>query len=270
MFMKNILLINMNKNQFIPICLIISIIILMLSLPLAIKTNTNTSERKLPIYCVNTDEKKIAISFDAAWGNEDTRQILDILKNNDVKATFFMTGEWIEKYPEDVKAIYAEGHELGNHSMNHLQMSTLPYEECITELQEPHNMVKELTGYDMKVFRPPYGDYNNTLIDAAQSINYSTIQWDVDSLDWKDYGVESIIDTVCNHKHLGKGSIILMHNGATHTASALETLIKNLKNQGYTFVTISELIYKENYYMDHEGRQYQNEEITDITTSPDA
>ena len=247
-----------NKATIITLSFIILITISMFVFPSYIQTNNTASTRKLPIYCVDTDEKKIAISFDAAWGNEDTRQILDILKENNVKATFFMTGEWINKYPEDVKAIYEEGHELGNHSMNHKQMSTLSLDECISEIQQPHDMVKELTGYDMKVFRPPYGDYNDTLIDAAESLNYHTIQWDVDSLDWKDYGVESIINTVCNHKHLGNGSIILMHNGATHTAAALDSLIKNLKGQGYEFVLMSDLIYEDNYYIDHEGRQHEN------------
>lgn len=254
----------MKRVHIISLSIIALIILLMTIVPNALTTGANPSERKLPIYCVNTTEKKIAISFDAAWGNEDTRDILDILKNNKVKATFFMTGEWIEKYPEDVKAIHNEGHELGNHSMNHKQMSTLSYDECISEIKQPHDLVKELTGVDMVVFRPPYGDYNNTLIEATESIGYSCIQWDVDSLDWKDYGVESIIDTVCNHSHLGNGSIILMHNGATHTAAALDSLIKNLKNQGYEFVKMSELIYTDNYYLDHEGRQHQ---ITSTTIS---
>lgn len=258
----------MKKAYLISFSIIVTITVLMLIIPSSVRTSTGTDSRKLPIYCVDTDKKQIALSFDAAWGNEDTRKILDILKNNDIKATFFMTGEWIEKYPEDVKAIFNEGHELGNHSMNHKQMSTLSFEECVNELKLPHEKVKELTGYDMKVFRPPYGDYNNTLIDAANSINYHTIQWDVDSLDWKDYGADSIIKTVCEHKHLGNGSIILMHNGATHTATALDALIKNLKNQGYEFVLMSDLIYKENYYMDHEGRQHEN--VTTASPVPSA
>ena len=108
----------------------------------------------------------------------------------------------------------------------------------------------------MSLFRPPYGSYNNELIEIASDCGFYTIQWDVDSLDWKDYGVDSIINTVCNHKHLGNGSIILCHNGSKYTAQALDTLITNLKAQGYEFVKLSELIYTDNYYMDHEGRQH--------------
>ena len=123
---------------------------------------------------------------------------------------------------------------------------------------KPHEKVKQLTGKDMMLFRPPYGDYNDNLIRVCREINYYPIQWDVDSLDWKDYGVDSIIKTVTQHKHLGNGSIVLCHNGAKYTAEALDTLIATLKNEGYTFVPISELIYKDNYHMNHEGRQIKN------------
>ncbi|MDD7403379.1 MAG: polysaccharide deacetylase family protein [Butyribacter sp.] len=214
------------------------------------------ANKKLPIYCVDTDKKQVALSFDAAWGNEDTQKILSILKKKKVHATFFMTGGWIEKYPDDVKAIQKAGHELGNHSENHKQMSTLSAEECKAEIMKPHQKVKELTGTNMTVFRPPYGDYNDTLIDAAKECNYSAIQWDVDSLDWKDYGTDSILNTVLNHKHLGNGSIILCHNGAKYTADALEALIDGLQEKGFTLVRMSELIYTENYEMDTEGRQH--------------
>lgn len=219
------------------------------------------SSRLLPIYCVDTEEKKIALSFDAAWGNEDTQEILDILAEEDVHVTFFMTGGWVSKYPDDVKRIAEAGHDLGNHSENHLQMSTLSMEQCTEELQKAHDRVKELTGIDMALFRPPYGDYNDTLINAATNLGYKVIQWDVDSLDWKDYGVDSIINTVCNHKHLGNGSIILMHNGATYTSQALKEVIQNLKSQGYEIVPISELViegtYQKDYDCDHEGRQFR-------------
>jgi polysaccharide deacetylase family sporulation protein PdaB len=224
----------------------------------SVTTSGNASKRELPIYCVDCEKPQVALSFDAAWGNEDTVRILDTLAEYDVKVTFFMTGGWIENYPDDVKRIAEAGHDLGNHSQNHKQMSQLSKEECIEELKEPHDLVKELTGIEMNLFRPPYGDYNNTVIQAANELGYYTIQWDVDSLDWKDYGVDAIIDRVTNHKHLGNGSIILCHNGAKYTADALESLILGLQDQGYELVPISELIIKENYHMDVEGRQTCN------------
>ncbi len=153
--------------------------------PKMIETSVKSTDRKLPIYCVDNNENKVSLSFDAAWGNEDTADILKILDQYNVKVTFFMTGGWVEKYPDDVKAIAAAGHDLGNHSENHKQMSTLSKEECKEELMKPHNKVKELTGKDMILFRPPYGDYNNTVIEVANENGYHCIQWDVDTFDIK-------------------------------------------------------------------------------------
>ena len=224
----------------------------------SVTVSNSVNGKELPIYCVECEEPKIALTFDAAWGNEDTSQILEILKKHDVKVTFFMTGGWVEKYPDDVKAILAAGHDLGNHSENHKNMSQLSDEKKKEELLKVHEKVRTLTGYEMFLFRPPYGDYDNAVIKTAKECGYYTIQWDVDSLDWKDYGTDSIIKTVCEHKHLGNGTIILCHNGAKYTAQALDTLITTLKEKGYIFVPVSELIYKEGYHMNYEGRQVRN------------
>ena len=211
--------------------------------------------RQLPIYCVQTDQKKVALTFDAAWGNEDTQKILDILKEKNVHATFFMTGGWVKNYPEDVKAILAAGHDLGNHSENHKNMSQLSSDEQKQELLSVHERVRQLTGYEMFLFRPPYGDYDDSVVLTARECGYYPIQWDVDSLDWKDYGTDAILDRVLNHSHLDNGSIILCHNGAKYTAQALERLITGLQEKGYRIVPVSELILREDYHMDAEGRQ---------------
>ena len=223
-----------------------------------IRVSNSVNGRELPIYCVETKEPKIALTFDAAWGNEDTQKILEVLKKHDVHVTFFMTGGWVENYPDDVKAILAAGHDLGNHSENHKNMSQLSDAEKKEELMKVHDKVRTLTGYEMFLFRPPYGDYDNAVVNVAKDCGYYTIQWDVDSLDWKDYGVDSGIKTVTEHKHLGNGSIILCHNGAKYTAQALDTLITKLKEKGYTFVPVSELIYRDGYHMNVEGRQIKN------------
>lgn len=221
----------------------------------AAAASSRAGDRELPIYCVDTEKKQVGLSFDAAWGNEDTQQILDILAAHNVHVTFFMTGGWVESYPEDVKKIQAAGHDLGNHSENHKNMSQLSKEECISELMEVHNKVKELTGVEMNLFRPPYGDYDNDVVLTAQECGYYPIQWSVDSLDWKNYGVQSILDTVLKHKALDNGAIILCHNGAKYTAQALDALITGLQEQGYEIVPISRLIYRENYHMDGTGKQ---------------
>ena len=217
--------------------------------------NYQVKDRKLPIYCVQTEKPHAALSFDAAWGNEDTRQLMEILAKHNVKVTFFMTGGWVERYPEDVKYIASQGHDLGNHSENHKNMSQLGEAEIRAEIQKVHDRVKELTGQDMVLFRPPYGDYDDKVVAVADSMGYYPIQWDIDSLDWKDYGAEAIVDKVVNHKHLGNGSIILMHNGAKYTPEALEAVITGLQKKGYELVPISQLICKEQFSINHEGRQ---------------
>lgn len=143
------------------------------------------AERKLPIYCVDTDEKKVAISFDAAWGADDTDELLRILRENDVKTTFFMCGYWVDQYPDEVKKIAEEGHTLGNHSSTHPHMSQLSKDQIKEELMKNHEKVKTLTGQEMELFRPPFGEYNNNVIEAAEECGYYTIQWDVDILETK-------------------------------------------------------------------------------------
>ena len=197
-------------------------------------------------------------AYDAGIRDFGENKVQEILEKYDIRATFFMSGGWVESYPEDVIRIYEAGHELGNHSLSHPDMITLSPDEMLSEILTVHTMVQELTGYNMQVFRPPYGSYNNDVIQTLTECGYYGIQWDVDSLDWKNDGVESIIRTVCEHENLGNGSIILCHNGAEYTAAALEEMICNLLEQGYSFVTVSDLILKENYHIDVTGRQIAN------------
>ena len=244
-------------------CLVVSLLLLGIAVwnfaaPTLLTTGTS-GDRKIPIYSVETDKPQVAISFDAAWGNEDTQTILDILASHNVKATFFMTGGWVESYPDDVKAIAAAGHDLGNHSENHKQMSQLSADDCEAELMTVHDKVKDITGLDMTLFRPPYGDYNNQLVEVANGLGYHVVQWSVDSLDWKDYGADDIVSRVLNHKDLGNGSIILMHNGAKYTKDALDRVITGLLEKGYEIVPISQLIYTSDYTTDHTGRQHPAE-----------
>lgn len=219
------------------------------------QTMAQKPTRKLPIYCVEQEDKKIAISFDAAWGADDTDDLLRILEKHNVKTTFFLVGDWVKRYPEEVKRIAAAGHEIGNHSDTHPHVGKMSKDAIKKEIMAAHQRVKEVTGIDMNLFRPPYGEYNNTVIEAAEECGYYTIQWDVDSLDWKEYGVDPLIRQVLDHKHLGSGSIVLFHNNAKYTKDALDSILQGLKDKGFEIVPVSQLILKENYYMDHEGRQ---------------
>lgn len=225
----------------------------------AVVVNSTYGDRELPIYSVKTEDKKIAISFDAAWGAEDFHQIIETLERHNVKTTFFMTGEWIEKYPDCVKILVEKGHDLGNHSATHPDMTTLTKEQQKEQILRVHNAVKELTGYEMDLFRPPYGAYNNDVIRTCYEMGYFPIQWSCDSLDWQDHDASTIISNVCKNKNLKEGAIILCHNGAKHTAEALDEMLSNLKNQGYEIVPISELIIRENFHMDVTGQQIADE-----------
>ncbi|MBE5747752.1 MAG: deacetylase [Clostridiales bacterium] len=214
------------------------------------------ASRSLPIYSVETDEKKVAISFDCAWGVEYTDTLLEVMEKNDVRCTFFAVQFWVEKYPEYVEKIVAAGHEIGTHSRTHPYMSKLSEAEIRDELTTSSAAIEKLTGKKVTLFRPPYGDYNNLLIDTCKTMGLYPIQWDVDSLDWKNLSATELAMRVINGAK--NGSIILCHNNGLHTAEALPLIFSTLKNRGFTFVPIGELIYRENYVIDHNGRQHEN------------
>ena len=249
----------LKKRQVVSSLLFITILIVSVAFTkfksLGALTAFKKDERIIPIYCVDTNEKKVAISFDAAWGSDYTEKLLSILEKYNVKTTFFLVAFWIDKYPDMVKRIDECGHEIGNHSAKHPNMSQLSEERIKEELTITSNKIVEITGKKDVLFRPPFGDYNNRVIKTAKTLGYYVIQWDVDSLDYKDYGAKAIIDRVLNR--VKEGSIVLFHNNATYTAEALPLILESLQNSGYQIVPISELIYKDNYYVDHTGMQKQ-------------
>lgn len=215
------------------------------------------TDRQLPIYCVQRDQKMLSISFDAAWGNEDTQQLIDILGTYDVKATFFVVGEWVDKYPESVKALHDAGHEVMNHSDTHAHLSQLSQEEITADLNACSDKIEAVTGTRPTLVRPPYGEYDDHVITAIRAMGLEPIQWDVDSLDWKDLSAGEITKRVLNK--VCPGSIVLFHNAALHTPEALPGIIEALLQEGYTFAPISQLIlpgaYNTDYTIDHTGRQ---------------
>lgn len=212
--------------------------------------------RKLPIYSVKTEEKKIAISFDCAWGVDYTDKLLSVMESENVKCTFFTVEFWAEKYPEYLKKISEKGHEIGTHSSTHPHMSKLDKSAISRELNTSINKITEITGKKVELFRPPYGEYNDLLIDTATELGLYTIQWDVDSLDWKDLSATEIEKRVVGKAD--NGSIVLFHNQGLHTAEALPNIIKALKEKGFTFVPIGELIYRNNYKIAPNGAQIKN------------
>ena len=139
-------------------------------------------DRLLPIYCVESEKKQIAISFDAAWGNDDTEDLINILKEYDAKATFFLVGAWVDKYPESVKQLFDAGHQIQNHSNTHPYMTQLSTEQMKNEILSCNKKIEAITGVCPTLFRTPYGDYDNPTIETASSLKMHTIQWSVETL----------------------------------------------------------------------------------------
>lgn len=214
-----------------------------------------SSSRLVPIYRVDTEEKQVAISFDAAWGADKTQEILDILKEYNVTATFFLVGFWVDKYPEMVKTIDDAGMEIGTHSNTHPDMAKLDASTIRSELETCMNKITDITSKEVKVFRAPYGSYNNTLLKTASELGLQTIQWDVDSLDWKGLSASEVTDRVM--KHTQNGSIILMHNNADHVCDSLRLTLDWLTMKGYKVTSVGELIYSEGYTIDANGEQHK-------------
>lgn len=223
-------------------------------------TNSNisaaTEGRKLPVYRVDTEGRKVvALSFDAAWGADKTQGIIDILNKYNIKATFFLVGFWVDKYEDEVKKIAENGFDIGNHSHNHLKMSTLTAEAIADEIEYVNSKVEQLTGKRPYVFRAPFGDYNNRLIDTCRGMNMQPVQWSIDSLDWKGLGQDEILGRV--KSKVSCGDIILFHNNSDHVLDALPKVIEYLLDEGYTFETVSNLVYKNSYTIDVNGVQHK-------------
>lgn len=231
-----------------------AVVVIALLLPLLFRVSERVisviadQNRLVPIYYVDTEEKKVALSFDACWGATRTLEILKILRENDIKTTFFLTGYWIADYPHLVRRIHEEGHEIGNHTYTHPHLNSLSAGQIRTELEKVHEMIRKETGQEPFLFRPPFGEYNNKVIETAEELGYITIQWSVDSLDWQDISKDAMVERVTTLIH--PGAIVLMHNNGQYTADALPEIIEYLQQEGYQIVPISALIYRENYYID--------------------
>ena len=231
--------------------LALSAVLLAVASP-AVMTAGNT--KLLPIYSVERDQKMVALSFDAAWGNEDTQTLIDILGKYGVKVTFFVVGAWVDKYPESVRALSEAGHEVMNHSNDHAHFNSLSADEIAKNINACSDKIEAVTGVRPTLFRPPYGEYDDHVIAAVRAMGIEPIQWDVDSLDWKDLSASEIYKRVTSR--VKPGSIVLFHNAALHTPEALEDIVKTLIAEGYEIVPISKLILRGEYTIDHTGRQF--------------
>ena len=246
----------LNGKNILGSLLIVSVLTIMCLLGSNIVNNvieTAAENRLLPIYSVETNEKKVAITFDCAWEADDIQSIADTLESNEVKATFFTVGDWVKKYPEAVTILHDAGMEIGNHSDSHAHVNKMSYGENLEDMTKCNDRIKEITGDNVRFYRGPYGEYNNTVISVAEELGMKVIQWNIDTLDYQG----KTPDEMCKRikKSLRNGSIILMHNDTKHTSEGLQQIIDTIRGEGYEIVPLDELIYFDNYEINHEGRQ---------------
>lgn len=211
------------------------------------------SRKIRPIYQVETSEQKVAFSFDACWGAEYTGLILDILDRHQVQTTFFLVNTWLEKYPDKAREIAEHDHEIGLHSATHPHFTQLSPEKMQQELEENARLIREITGYQPRLFRPPFGDYNDTVIQTAQALGFQPVQWSIDSLDWQDRSADEIYRRVTSR--LEPGAIVLFHNNGKYTAQVLGNILDYAISAGYTVVPVSDLLLTGDYYIDVNGIQ---------------
>ena len=241
------------KGVLSGIALVVSVVLIFWLVNSPAIVGVSASKRELPVYCVKRDDKVVAISFDAAWGNEDTQTLIDILNKYNINATFFVVGDWVDKYPESVQALSENGNEVMNHSSNHAHFSKLSNSDIVSDISACNDKIEAVTGVKPTLFRCPYGEYDDHVITAINSMGMTAIQWDVDSLDWKGISAAEIQKRVLSK--VQPGSIVLFHNAAENTPEALPGIIESLLADGYKFVPISKILLKGDYIIDSTGRQ---------------
>lgn len=256
--MKFVLVKKKTLFKVVSLFMVLAVAILGVTITGASAVYNGQTVRKIPIYCVDTEEKVVALSFDASWGADKTMAILDVLKEHDVSANYFVIGSWAEKYSIELKALADSGRvEIGTHSNTHPHMTLLTESQMELELSASVDIIKGITGQEnVDLFRAPFGEYSDKLLGVTESMGLYTIQWDVDTLDWMDISSYEINERVLSR--VTNGSIVLMHNDGKNTLEALPSMILGLKNKGYKIVTIGELIYRDNYTIDHTGKQIRS------------
>ena len=251
-----LLLLTINRQRIATVAVVIAAVAIFFAVSHPRVVGAAATARELPVYSVERDNKAVSLTFDAAWGNEDTQQLIDILGTYNVRATFFVVGAWVEKYPESVKALSDAGHEIMSHSNNHEHFTKLNANEIIANITASNEKIARVTGHTPTLFRAPYGEYDDNVIRTIKGMGITTVQWDVDSLDWKDLSAADITKRVMGK--VAPGSIVLFHNAALHTPAALPSIIEFLIKNGYSVVPVSELLLTGEYTIDHTGRMLSN------------
>jgi len=246
-------ILSKHKSTLSALMFILAVVLIFWTVNNPAIVGVSASKRQLPVYCVQRDDKVVALSFDAAWGNEDTQTLIDILNKYKINTTFFVVGDWVDRYPESVQALWENGNEIMNHSSDHAHFSSLSTEQIISDLNKCNDKIASITGVAPTLFRCPYGEYDDHVINAVNSIGMTAVQWDVDSLDWKGLSAQEIEKRVT--ERVQPGSIVLFHNAAENTPEALPGIIESLLADGYTIVPVSQILLEGEYIIDNNGRQ---------------
>lgn len=212
------------------------------------------TKKVLPVYSVEREDRVISVTFDASWGGDKTMAILDLLDEYEAKATFFLVGIWVDKYPELVKEIAARGHEIGNHSDSHAHFTQISDSKIRSEMDSCSDKIETLTGVRPTLFRPPYGDYNSKVVTIVRDEGYECVQWSIDSLDWKNRGVEDLVKRAT--ANVQPGDIILFHNDSQYIVEALPAILSHYREQGYQMIPAKDILLTGNTTIDVQGKQH--------------
>ncbi len=247
------LLLFSRKDMSLLVIMLIWIFSIIFVVACSLSTTVSAINRLLPVYSVDTPEKELSLTFNCAWDDKGIDDLLTLLQKENIEATFFFVGDFAEKYPEAVRKIYNRGHEIGNHSMKHTDPVTQEFEDIVSDIDECNELLAKITGIMPLLYRAPSGSYDNKTIEAAESLGMTAIQWDVDSIDWKNPSPEKIVSRVSSK--VGNGSVILFHLGKENTLKALPEIIRLLKKEGYSFKKTGDLLLQGDTYTDGSGRQ---------------
>lgn len=224
---------------------------------LANVTSNTIDEGLLPIFGVSSSDMKIALTFDCAWENSDTMLLIDILDKYDVKATFFATGDWCERYPDDVLMLFQNGHAIENHSYNHPHVQSIAKDKLISDTLACDDIIESITGVRPTLYRSPYGEFSDSMLSVFEThLPHKVIQWTADSRDWQGRQPHDMAHTIISNTQ--SGGILLFHNDTINTPQALEIILPALQDDGFQFVLVKDLILWDDYSINHQGLQVHN------------
>lgn len=251
--MRRFMVVGRKKSVWFLLGAVVYVFIILLGLGNMVVSLVSITEKELPIYSVQREEALVALTFNCAWEENGIPQLLDLLERENIKATFFLVGQWIERYPDSVRQIVDAGHEIGNHSYSHVDFVGAGEEVIRQQMEKTDALIREVTGSDPVLARVPSGSYDSRVIRLLRQEGYEVIQWDVDSIDWKKPPAKEITERILTK--VQNGSIVLFHSGAATTLEALPDVIAGLREKGYCFTTVGDLLLKGETVMDHTGRQ---------------